>query len=55
MVIDTAGLARAVTTTWREVWLAVEATVALCVRNGKGGITKIESKSSSKRLSFTTD
>lgn len=55
MVIDTVGLDLAVIAMWRSVWMAVEATVALCVRNGEGGITKVHSKSSSKRMSFTTD
>ena len=52
MVIDTRGPDVAVVTAWREVWLAVEATVALCVSNGKGGTSKVQSKSSSDRLSF---
>ena len=52
MVIDTEGPDLVVVTTWGSVWLAVEATVALCVRNRKGGTSKIKSKSSSNRLTF---
>ena len=52
MVIDTQGPDVGVVTSWRKVWLAVEATVALCVRNDKGGTLKVPSKSSSNRLSF---
>ena len=51
-MIDTQGPDVAVSATWHGVWLAVEATVALCVRNGKGGTLEVPSKSSSNRLSF---
>ena len=52
MVIDTQGLDVPVSSTWYYVWTAVEATVALCVRKGKGGMGKGQSKSSSNILSF---
>ncbi|KAM0794012.1 hypothetical protein BDR22DRAFT_877166 [Usnea florida] len=46
VVIDTQGPDVAVSATWANVWLAVEATVALCVRNGKGGTLKVPEQSS---------
>ena len=52
MVIDTQGPIVAVSTSWYRVWEAVEATVAFCVRKGKGGTIKVDSKSSYTRSSF---
>ena len=49
MVIDTAGPDLVVVTEWRLVWLAVEATVAFCVRKGNGGTIKVKSESFKSR------
>ena len=53
VVVDTLSPQFTVTTRWFEIWVAVEATVTLCVKNGKSGRVIVQSVQVGRTLSVS--
>ena len=53
VVIDTETPQLTVTIIWAKLWLAIEATVTLCVKNGKGGRAIVRPDEPGGRLSIS--